>query len=241
MRALITSPALVVLAIFLVWCVMNRTRMNWDGAGRFLSHRAIVAYLIFGACANMFVAALAGYINPMDYVQDVVAARQFLKHETMYPANLPRLGFAELSAPMPGREALRKLSIFQGELKTATFSPAPGNAHPPVLGILLVAPVFLFGMRGSFLFILSLSVVLLYVTVAAILETTTRSLGTFGIARGAVFHVVFHLGIHARVSLALRKLGFYTRTARHLSAVIFHDGDFVLAWRLRPDAAGRRG
>jgi hypothetical protein len=183
MRALITSPALVVLAIFLVWSVTNRTQ------GRFLPNRAILTYLIFGACANVFVAALAGYINPMDYVQDVVAAHQFLKHETMYPDNLPQMGSDELSAPMPGREQLRKLSIFQGELKTATFSPAPGNAHPPVLGIVLAAPVLLLGLRGSFLFVLSISAVLLYLTVAAILRELFPSLSL--VARCAVMAFVF--------------------------------------------------
>lgn len=189
MRALITSPALVVLAILLVWSVANRAQMNRESAGRFLSRRAILAFLVFGACANVFVAALAGYINPMDYVQDVVAAHQFLKHETMYPRNLPEMGFAELSAPLPGREALRKLSIFQGELNTATFSPAPGNAHPPVLGILLATPVLLLGLRGSFLFILSLSVVLLYVTVAAIVRELFPSLPL--VARCAAMAFVF--------------------------------------------------
>jgi Glycosyltransferase family 87 len=165
MRALITSPALVVLAILLVWSLTSLARIN-----RFLSRRAILVFLVFGACANVFVAALAGYINPMDYVQEVVAAHQFLKHETMYPGNLPELGVAELSAPLPGREALRKLAIFQGELDAATFSPAPGNAHPPLLGIVLAAPVFLLGLRGSFLFVLLLSVLLLYVSAAAILR-----------------------------------------------------------------------
>jgi hypothetical protein len=189
MRALITSPALVVLGILLVWSVTNRTQANCELAGRFLSHRAILTYLIFGACANLFVAALAGYINPMDYVQDVVAARQFLKHETMYPDNLPQMGFAELSAPMPGREELRKLSIFQGELKAATFSPAPGNAHPPDLGIVLAAPVFLLGLRGSFLFVLSLSAVLLYLTTAAILRELFPSLSL--VARCAVMAFAF--------------------------------------------------
>lgn len=176
MRTLVTSPTLVVLAMLLVWLVWTartgrtHAQSTWDLAWQFVCRRAILAYLIAGACANMCVSALSGYINPRDYLQDVIAARQFLQHSNMYPDNLPQLGVAELSVPIRGRGALQRLPLVRGELKTMTDSPAPANAHPPLLGIMLAAPVHLFGSRGSFVFIFLLSIALLCLTVAAILR-----------------------------------------------------------------------
>lgn len=177
MRALPLNPTLVVFAILLVWSLIRAVRFGsrgaqttWGVLGRILSHRTVLPFLLLGACANVFFSALAGYINPRDYVQDVVAARQFLKHATMYPRDLPRMGTVELSAPITGREELQRLPIIRGELNTLTDPPAPANAHPPALGIALALPVLLLGLRGSFVFVFLLSVVLGYVSVAAILR-----------------------------------------------------------------------
>ena len=54
-----------------------------------VSQRATLAFLLLGACVNVSFSALAGYINPKDYLADVVAAHQFLKHAIMYPYDLP--------------------------------------------------------------------------------------------------------------------------------------------------------
>jgi general stress protein CsbA len=113
---------------------------------------------------------LSGYINPRDYVQDVVAAHQFLQHRTMYPDNLPQMGSVELTAPLRGRRELRQIPLVRDGLTDPAETPAPANAHPPVLGVVMAAPVYLFGLRGSFLFVVALSIVLLLVAVAAILR-----------------------------------------------------------------------
>jgi general stress protein CsbA len=177
MRALPLNSTLIVFAILLVWSLIRAAgfgsrgaQATWELLGRALSHRAVLPFLVLGACANVSFSALAGYINPRDYVQDVVAAHQFLKHATMYPPDLPRMGIVELSAPIRGREELRRLPVIRRELNTLTDPPASANAHPPALGIALAPPVFLFGLRGSFVFVLLLSVVLVYVSVAAILH-----------------------------------------------------------------------
>jgi hypothetical protein len=141
-----------------------------DLLARILSQRAVLAVLLLGACVNVAFSGLAGYINPRDYLQDVVAARQFLKHATMYPPDLPRMGIVELSAPIVGREELQRLPVIRHDLDTLTDPPAPANAHPPMLGIALAVPVLLLGFRGSFVLVFLLSVALLYVSVAAILR-----------------------------------------------------------------------
>ncbi len=178
MRVLLAiGPTLGLFAILLVWSLirlagfgMPGARSTWELLGQLLSSRFMVAFLLLAACASVFFSALAGYINPRDYVQDVVAAHQFLKHQTMYPGDVPQRGIIELSAPIRGREELQQLPVIRGELTTLNDPPAPANAHPPVVGMVLSVPVFLLGLRGSFVFVLLLSVVLLYATVWAILR-----------------------------------------------------------------------
>lgn len=177
MTALPPNSALIVFALLLVWSLaraakfgMGGEQATWDLLTRILSQRVMLAFLLLGVCVNVAFSALAGYINPQDYVQDVVAAHQFLKHETMYPPDLPQMGIVELSAPIIGREELRRLPVIRGELNTLTDPYVVANAHPPVLGIALAAPVLLLGLRGSFVFVLLLSGALLYVSVAAILR-----------------------------------------------------------------------
>jgi Glycosyltransferase family 87 len=176
MGTLVTNPTLVVLGILLVWSLCtagigtNRVDRTWEPARRFLCNRAIVSYLVLGAFANVSVAALTGYINPRDYVQDVVAAHQFLKHATMYPGNLPQMGAVELTVPLSGRQILQKIPFVRDEFSNAALTPAPANAHPPVMGIVVAPPVLLLGLRASFLFFVALSIVLLYMALAAILR-----------------------------------------------------------------------
>jgi len=149
---------------------MRGAQATWELLGRLLSQRAMLAVLLLGACVNIAFSALAGYINPRDYVQDVVAAHQFLKHATMYPRDLPEMGIVELSAPIIGRKEMQRLPVIRHDLDTLRDPPASANAHPPTLGIALAAPVLLLGLRGSFVFVLLLSVALLCVSLAAILR-----------------------------------------------------------------------
>jgi hypothetical protein len=170
MRALPLNSTLLVLATMLVWSLVRGRQATWERVERILSKRAMLAFLLLGAIANIGFSVLAGYINPRDFVQDVVAARQFLKHATLYPADLPELGVIELSAPIAGREELARLPAVRNDLNTLTEPPAFANAHPPVLGMLMAGPVYVLGMRGSFALVTLLSIVLLYVSIMAILR-----------------------------------------------------------------------
>jgi hypothetical protein len=114
-------------------------------------------------------------------VQDVVAAHQFLKHRTMYPRELPQMGIVELSAPIVGRQELQRLPVVRRDLDTLMDPPASANAHPPMLGIALAAPVLWFGLRGSFVLVLLLSIALLYMSVRAILRELFPAL-PFGVS-----------------------------------------------------------
>ncbi|HEY9140534.1 MAG: hypothetical protein WB579_02770 [Bryobacteraceae bacterium] len=77
MRALPLNSTLVVLAILLAWSLARAARFGrggaqatWELLGRILSQRAMMTILLLGACFNVAFSALAGYINPRDYVQD---------------------------------------------------------------------------------------------------------------------------------------------------------------------------
>src|ERR1039458_10038029 len=120
MRAVPLNSTLIVLAIMLVWSLARAARFGmcgaqatWELLARILSERAMLALLLLGACAKIGFSALAGYINPRDYVQDVVAAHQFLKHATLYPSDLPQMGIVELAAPIAGREVLQRLPVIR--------------------------------------------------------------------------------------------------------------------------------
>jgi hypothetical protein len=86
----------------------------------------------------------------------------------MYPDNAPHMAVLELSTPVRGQSELQKLPVVRDELDTLKEPPIPGMGHPPALGIAVAAPVFFLSLRGSCLFVLLLSAVLLYVTAGAI-------------------------------------------------------------------------
>src|SRR5580658_1048139 len=155
------GPAFAFFTVLLVWSLtlwarfgVSGARGAWERLARLPSSRSIMVFLVISACANVSFSALAGYINPRDYVQDVVAARQFLRHATMYPDDAPQMGVIELSAPVKGRSELQRLPVIRHELDTLNDLPIPANVHPPALGIAMAAPVFFLGLRGSFLFVL---------------------------------------------------------------------------------------
>jgi hypothetical protein len=165
MRALPLNSTFLVLVFLFIWS-LSRTRSIWQ----LLSSRTLLAFILFGASVNIAYSSLSGYINPRDFVQDVVAAHQFLDHKTLYPSDLATLGVGELAEPLRGRAILERLPGIRSELSTLSDPPVAQNAHPPVLGALLAAPVSLLGLRGTFLLVFLLSVVLLYWSVTAILR-----------------------------------------------------------------------
>jgi hypothetical protein len=99
----------------------------------------------------------------------------------MYPRELPQMGIVELSAPIVGRAALQRVPVVRRDLDTLMDPPASANAHPPMLGIALAAPVLWFGLRGSFVLVLLLSIALLYLSVRAILRELFPAL-PFGVS-----------------------------------------------------------
>lgn len=190
------GPILALFAILLIWSLFRLVRFGvsgtqgtWELLGRLLSSRALLVFLLLAACANVAFSALAGYINPRDYVQDVIGAHQFLKHAILYPSDAPQMGVVELAAPIRGQAELEKLPIVRRELNTLKEPPIPGMGHPPVLEIALAAPVYFLGLRGSFLFVFLLSAVLLYMTSGAIVRELFPPLSIleFCVLMGLVF------------------------------------------------------
>ena len=179
MPALLINTTFHTLLVALFWFLLRfrfQTRATkpanpWRSLSLALSARPVVAVLMTGAAVNLAFAVLAGYINPRDYVQDVVAARQFFRHETLYPVNLPQLGIAELRAPVPDQQTLQRIPLMGREFASLSEPPATANAHPPLVGILLALPVDLFGLRGSFLLIVFLSSLLLWISLVLIVRS----------------------------------------------------------------------
>jgi hypothetical protein len=175
MRALPLNGTLLVLAAMLVWSLVRTMRPDsgktWTLAGRYVSHPVVLAILLLGVCANLGFSILTGYINPRDNLQDIIAAEQFLKHQTMYPADMAQRGVGELATPIRGEALLRRTPVIRNELNTLGQPPLfSANAHPPMLGAALSIPVRLFGFRGTYVFEVLLSIALLYLAATAILH-----------------------------------------------------------------------
>ena len=168
MRPLLLSTTfLILLTLCLVFLWGSLSRRNsfalangWDQLWCLLADRRLIAFLLLGASFNVSLRLVTGYINPRDYVQDAVAARQFLRHESLYPADMPAMGAAVVAAPMAGRQWLESNPILRPEFDMLAIT-APANAHPPFLGLLSVPALAAFGLRGGFLATSIFSAVLL--------------------------------------------------------------------------------
>ncbi|MDZ4257548.1 MAG: glycosyltransferase family 87 protein [Gemmatimonadales bacterium] len=126
--------------------------------------------LLAGGVLNIGLRLTAGYINPRDFVQDYVAASQFLDGESMYPADVATRGAAATGENFPGREALLASPVFRGEFGRITET-APANAHPPFVGMIMAMPVAVGGLRGSYLIMaFSLLLILLLCVKAIVAE-----------------------------------------------------------------------
>ena len=176
MSALLISPTFWLLfASFLsatIWMLTKRipdADTLWSRLWDILADRRLLLILLLADLANVSYRVVSGYINPTDYVQDVVASRQFLLRETMYPADFRVRGVAEVAAPMPGREWIEPIPVFRRVFQTMEIT-APFVGHPPLLGILTAPAVATFGMRGAYLTTVLVTSILLCVSLLWILR-----------------------------------------------------------------------
>lgn len=132
-----------------------------------------------GGLLNIALRLAAGYINPRDFVQDYVAASQFVYGATMYPDDLPELGARATAEEFPGRAMFLESPVFKNEFKRLGET-APANAHPPVIGMILVGPVAIGGLRGSYLFTAAALLLVLLASFRAIIGALGRHPGRFG-------------------------------------------------------------
>lgn len=190
---LLSSTTYVLLGLVIAALALKRrwpARPLCHDLRRILSHPGVLAFIVLGASVNLSLRAISGYINPRDYIQDVIAARQFWNHDSLYPPAFPDRAVAELAASMPGQELLKKLPFIQGEFARLSEPPVSLNAHPPLLGMLFSVPVWLLGLRGSFAFFFLLFLALLCASIRMFMHTlfpgATRSDLTyvFGLALG---------------------------------------------------------
>lgn len=154
MRPLLLSTTfwlLLALTLYAIAVAFRRGALPLGAALRVVERRAVVAFLLLGGVVNLVLRLVAGYINPRDFVQDYVAATEFMAGRSMYPQDFAAIGASVVAEePFPGRAWLESVPIFRGEFARLTET-APGNAHPPLMGVALGLPAELLGLRGSFL------------------------------------------------------------------------------------------
>lgn len=176
MRPLILSStfwALAIVTITIALRIVPMGRLTGKASGSTLQDLRMMRLgtwvLMVGGLTNIGLRLTAGYINPRDYVQDYVAASQFLVGATMYPADFPKRAVSALEVDFPGKQQLAATVVFGDEF-TRMHESAPANAHPPILGMALAGPVAVGGLRGSYLLVAGSLLVLLLASVRAILR-----------------------------------------------------------------------
>lgn len=138
-----------------------------------LERRSIILLLLLGGAVNLTLRVTAGYINPRDFVQDYVAASEFMAGRSLYPEDLPAIGAeAVANSWFPAKSILEQNPVFRGEF-SRLGETAPGNAHPPIMGVVLGVPAELLGLRGTYI----LMVVVLLVLFAWSMRTILRQYG----------------------------------------------------------------
>lgn len=128
-------------------------RLSLTQVLRLCEQRSVVVFLLVGGAVNLALRLTAGYINPRDFVQDYVAATEFMAGRSLYPQDLATIGAeAVTNEPFPGRSWLESNPVFRGEFLHLTET-APANAHPPIVGVVLGVPAELLGLRGTYLIV----------------------------------------------------------------------------------------
>jgi alpha-1,2-mannosyltransferase len=129
----------------------------------------VIGILLLGALLNCAVRIYAGSLNPGDFMQDVMAARQLLNHGSMYPPTSGALIARELVQHPPIFE-IRGIPAWLGMGAISDFATIRLNAHPPLVGLLLAPLLYLISFHWIYLFITLFSSLVLLATIFAILR-----------------------------------------------------------------------
>lgn len=156
MRPLLLSTSfwlLLGLVLYGMARAVRGERLSLTQVLRLCEQRSVVVFLLVGGAVNLALRLTAGYINPRDFVQDYVAATEFMAGRSLYPRDLAAIGAdAVANEPFPGKAWLESNPVFRGEFSRLAET-APANAHPPIVGVLLGVPAELLGLRGTYILV----------------------------------------------------------------------------------------
>jgi len=154
---LVNTTFFAVLACFVVviigWIAGWSPVVTLDRLRGAITSWPVITLLFLGSFLNCAFRIYAGSLNPGDFMQDIVAARQFLTHESMYPRHIGALVAQELAQHPPIIE-------FHGIPKRiGDFAAVKLNAHPPITGLLLAPLLYLMNFRWIYLLLTACSVI----------------------------------------------------------------------------------
>jgi hypothetical protein len=130
--ALLVSFAVVLTG----WCA------GWNSVATLRKLRAaftmwpVVVVLLLGGIFNSAFRIYIGSLNPGDFMADVVAARQLLNHQFMYPPHIGFLIDQEMSDHPPIMEFRQAPKWMDMDARTE-HATIKMNAHPPFVGMLV--------------------------------------------------------------------------------------------------------
>jgi hypothetical protein len=166
MRPLLLNTTFHCLAVLFVFGLVRQLAASGSSRSAIrhltylISSNFFIAFLVFGTLVNLGLRFTAGYINPRDFLQDVIAAKRYTAGETLYPENLGQLATAENARPFLGEKFLRGIPLLRSEF-AIMHENVEQNAHLPLNAVVFAIPVSVLGARGSFVVTWLVSMVLL--------------------------------------------------------------------------------
>jgi hypothetical protein len=225
--------AAVLGVLLCAWALLRRKPGEFDrvvvAVRRLLSSAPVLVILIAGNSVVAGFAIYMSYVAPLNIMQDIASAQEFLKGKPLYPPNMgelmresmqkepPRFSLGKWSPKLREREARQQLGA--GMIVV--------QAHPPLMTLVFAPSVALFGVRGTCVAVALFSLLALFLTDWALI----RSLD-------------LHLSSREQLALAFGTLGWYPviSTFRWGQSGILLGALIVVAWLClrggRPTLAG---
>jgi hypothetical protein len=169
----VNTTFLAALACFIValtgWIAGWQATATLRGLRGAITSWPLVVLLLAGGFLNSTERIYAGSLNPGDFMQDVMAARQFLNHKFMYPGRSWVLIDTEL-ADHPPLVEIRRIPKWMGVETVSPYTTIKVNAHPPLVGLLLAPILYVINFRWIYLLVTLCSSIALIGTIVAVLR-----------------------------------------------------------------------
>ncbi|WP_020471110.1 glycosyltransferase family 87 protein [Zavarzinella formosa] len=143
--------------------------LNWQLRERRIASTLFMLMLIVGTGANLFLSLYRAYSVPRDVMQDIVSAKEYIDGRPLYPPDMTRrirLALEEEGPRASLLEAWPSLRQREREQLDDMLNSHWVQAHPPFMTIFIVPLVRDFGVLGTQMAMILISLIALAVTLS---------------------------------------------------------------------------